>query len=593
MNCHEQNRSIFMPRHTTLSLHNMRFTAIGCLCATCVVLATVFGCNRGQSPTASISGGAESIPKTADGGNSAAADSTAGTTAPNAIQSALAAEKSGEQNPLAIDPTKTSAKGHAKQWWEAVYAYGAKIGWDHTEMTDLEEAGRKLVQVTNQSHLSVDRQSQRTTIDISTTTVETPTGEPVHFHSELISGPSRTETTGHIDDGQLTIETTTVGKTTKESFPWPVGTKGFSATEESLADSPLLPGQRRTLKALMPATNEVVAIDLVAQKYESTALLDHSEDLLRIDSTITMPMHGPGDTPPVIHSQLWTNREGEVMKTAMAALHQESFRTSRELALAESGPRRLDLVFDNTVPVGRPLADPHATRRIRYRVQLTSDDPAKVFANGSLQQVVSLDPHTAEITVRRIDFSSEPLGTPNSDAGSSKTARQPTEQDRAPNNLVQSDDEKVVAMARSVVPDETDPAKLAPALEKFVKQTIKLKDFSQAFATAAEVARLPEGDCTEHAVLLAALARARNIPARVAIGLVYQPSTQSFAYHMWNELWIADRWVPMDATLGRGGIGAAHLKLTDSNLAGAQAYSCFLPVAQVIGQIKIEILEVE
>ena len=40
-------------------------------------------------------------------------------------------------------------------------------------------------------------------------------------------------------------------------------------------------------------------------------------------------------------------------------------------------------------------------------------------------------------------------------------------------------------------------------------------------ATAAEVARSREGDCTEHAVLLAALARARGIPARVAMGLVY------------------------------------------------------------------------
>ena len=60
-----------------------------------------------------------------------------------------------------------------------------------------------------------------------------------------------------------------------------------------------------------------------------------------------------------------------------------------------------------------------------------------------------------------------------------------------------------------------------------------------------------------------------------------------------NELWIDDRWVPMDATLGQGGTGAAHLKLIDSNLAGAGAYSSFLPVAQVIGQIKIEILEVE
>ncbi len=148
-------------------------------------------------------------------------------------------------------------------------------------------------------------------------------------------------------------------------------------------------------------------------------------------------------------------------------------------------------------------------------------------------------------------------------------------------------------MAKSVAPEETNPWKLSLELEKFVKKTIKLKNFTQAFSTAADVAQLREGDCTEHAVLLAALARARGIPSRVAIGLVYQSPGQSFAYHMWNELWIEDRWVPMDATLGRGGIGAAHLKLTDSNLSGAAAYSSFLPVAQVIGQLKIEILEVE
>lgn len=79
----------------------------------------------------------------------------------------------------------------------------------------------------------------------------------------------------------------------------------------------------------------------------------------------------------------------------------------------------------------------------------------------------------------------------------------------------------------------------------------------------------------------------------MAIGLVYTESTPGFAFHMWNEVWIADRWIPLDATLGEGGIGEAHLKLADSSLAGEAAYSCFLPVSQVIGQIKIEILEVE
>ena len=71
-----------------------------------------------------------------------------------------------------------------------------------------------------------------------------------------------------------------------------------------------------------------------------------------------------------------------------------------------------------------------------------------------------------------------------------------------------------------------------------------------------------EGDCTEHAVLLAALARACGIPARVAIGLVYVDQAGGFGYHMWTEMYLSGHWIPLDATLGQGGIGAAHLKLT-------------------------------
>ena len=77
------------------------------------------------------------------------------------------------------------------------------------------------------------------------------------------------------------------------------------------------------------------------------------------------------------------------------------------------------------------------------------------------------------------------------------------------------------------------------------------------------------------------------------MGLVYYPPENGFAYHMWNEVWIQDRWVPLDATLGLGGIGAAHLKLADSNLKGATAYSAFLPVLQVLGRIHLEIEEVQ
>jgi hypothetical protein len=62
---------------------------------------------------------------------------------------------------------------------------------------------------------------------------------------------------------------------------------------------------------------------------------------------------------------------------------------------------------------------------------------------------------------------------------------------------------------------------------------------------------------------------------------------------MWNELYVAGRWVPMDATLARGGIGAAHLKVAHSNLQGASAYTYCLPILQLIGRLRIEILEVQ
>jgi hypothetical protein len=128
-------------------------------------------------------------------------------------------------------------------------------------------------------------------------------------------------------------------------------------------------------------------------------------------------------------------------------------------------------------------------------------------------------------------------------------------------------------------------------LERCAGGVITRSGYSQAFASAAEVIDAGEGDCTEHAVLLAALCRARKIPARVAIGLVYV--NQAFCYHMWTEVHVGGRWIPLDATRPQGGIGAAHLKMAHGHLEGASALSSFLPVLQVIGRLKIEILEVE
>ena len=201
------------------------------------------------------------------------------------------------------------------------------------------------------------------------------------------------------------------------------------------------------------------------------------------------------------------------------------------------------------------------------------------------------DANTAELTVYSIRPGLKD-GNPNA------AAEQPDDADRRPNAMIQSDDPQVVSLAEEAAGQEADPWKTAVKLEKFVHDYITAKDFSQVLASAAETAKSREGDCTEHAVLLAALCRAKKIPARVVIGLVYceRPTKQGvspeFAYHMWVEAYIEGRWIPIDATLGRGGIGAAHLKVANVDLADASMTS-FLPVVQVAGRLKVEVLEVE
>jgi len=282
-------------------------------------------------------------------------------------------------------------------------------------------------------------------------------------------------------------------------------------------------------------------------------------------------------------SILWADKTGEVWKTRDLQLGLEAFLTTRDVARGVNAESGFDLGEASSVRVSRSLERPHHTRRVIYRARLKDGNVHSLFAEGPTQRVRRIDDRTAEITVQAIRPG--PTETP-----VTGDRDRPTEADTAPSPMIQSDDPRVVQLAREPSPDETDPWTLACVLEAYVKQKIRLKNYSTAMATAAEVAKSLEGDCTEHAMLLAALCRARKLPARVAVGLVYYAPKQAFAYHMWTEAWIESRWIPLDATLGLGGIGAAHLKLTSTNLSSANAYGDLLPVVQSIGRLELEIV---
>jgi len=164
---------------------------------------------------------------------------------------------------------------------------------------------------------------------------------------------------------------------------------------------------------------------------------------------------------------------------------------------------------------------------------------------------------------------------------------------------------EIQALGRQAVGDEKNPVLAAHRIESFVRAYITKKDLNIGFASAQETAQSREGDCTEHAVLCAALGRAVGLPTRCVVGLGYIPpgkqeptiadavdeDTGIFGFHMWAEAWIGpDQWVPMDAALD--GFDVAHIAIAKTALEEVNPLvDLNTPVLQMMASLKIEVVK--
>lgn len=104
---------------------------------------------------------------------------------------------------------------------------------------------------------------------------------------------------------------------------------------------------------------------------------------------------------------------------------------------------------------------------------------------------------------------------------------------------------------RSLGHGELPSAPSVLALVSLVGRHISVKSLARGFDVASEVAASREGDCSEHAVLLAALARHHRLAARVVFGLAVLEFERRpvFVGHAWTEVHDGKRWLLADAAL--------------------------------------------
>ncbi len=149
-----------------------------------------------------------------------------------------------------------------------------------------------------------------------------------------------------------------------------------------------------------------------------------------------------------------------------------------------------------------------------------------------------------------------------------------------PGVFIQSDHQEIKKRVKKIVDVENDtPLIRARKLVDWVFKNIK-KQPVLSVPDALSTLENRVGDCNEHAVLLAALARAANIPARVETGVVYLNGR--FYYHAWNLLYLG-RWITADAVFNQLPADVTHIRFSS----GARKQ---LDLMGVIGRVKLEVM---
>ncbi len=468
----------------------------------------------------------------------------------------------------------------SEEHWQVILIGGERVGYVRTRTETLpgDKKTPERIRTNTETKMKLKRFGQELSLGVDLVTTETIDGNLQSYEFEMSTSPtSTTKTVGTIDGKNLKTNTTIAGIEQAKTIPWDDTVKSPAYQERLLRENPIKPGESKTFRMFVPELNTITDVTIAADK-EREVDLPTGEKRTLLKTKITQSIL------PAMPMTAYLDEEGETVLAEANMLGQKMqyFEVSKVEALKELAGAELDLAVNTLIPAS-PLEQPHETKKVTYRIHVPGEEAKDLFVNGGTQQVKVINRETVEVTVTS---KSVPKTTGKSNADDEYTM---------PTQLLQSNDAKIKEHLQRAVSIDRNDGDAAVALEKYVHEKLDKKNFTTAFASAAEVAEKLEGDCSEHAVLLAALLRARGIPSRVAIGIVYVPGQAKMGGHMWTEALFGDEWIPLDATLGRGGIGAAHLKVAESSLADDAPLPvlAFAPLLSLGPKTQIDVLKVE
>ncbi|MGD9764653.1 MAG: transglutaminase family protein [Candidatus Binatia bacterium] len=434
--------------------------------------------------------------------------------------------------------------------WSGIYMGGDKIGYAHSRITPHAD-GYRLHETSLMRVTVLDRvQTVRASMDADTA----PDWSVRSFSFSLASEGGPFQVHGGVRDGELHLRIESAGARTEQRIPLHGPIFLPRAGRERLAAGALRSGASVSLSVFDPSalaphqmTVTVLGRDRVGDGRSAIDAWKIRESFRGLESEIFLDDGGR------------TLREEGAMGMLMV-------RESAADAIA-AGWRRtpFDLMAAIAIRPTGPIAAPR--RSAQLRVRLRGADPLAFPLDARQQR------HGDIVDVRVERLSEVEYSLPYSGAE--------WRADLAPTAFLQSEDGDIRAAARQALGPANGARAAAERLREYVFRTLEKRPVA-TIPNAVQVLKMRAGDCNEHAVLFAALARAVGLPARVVAGIVFVDGT--FLYHAWNEVWLGDAWVSVDPTFDQMPADATHIKLLEG---GPEAHAALLPV---IGQLAIEVV---
>lgn len=468
---------------------------------------------------------------------------------------------------------KTSFKD-LDRWYE-VFLAGSKVGYSHSTMK-LEKN-----EVISKSNfvMSVMRAGALIEIKSMESTRESLSGEIISFSGKMEMAGVPIIKNGRVEGNEIIVKEKQFFRENEMRFPLDPDGKMTWGLMRALRENNFMEKNRafetKVYSADFGMASPTKAIIKTMGETE-IFILGQNKKVFETEISMTTSV---GKTK----TQNWLDKWGFSVKTKMqlGGLSIE-IKQSNEYE-AKKPHQSKEFLLDTLIYLEKEI--PKNAKHVQFKLELTHEKLSNHLYHNALQKVTKLNDKNLIVEIK-----AEKWG----DLTRKNERKLKIGQEfKTANLMIDSEDALIRQLAQNAGKGSKNIIELSEKLYLFVQRYLIHNNFKKGFATATETAKKREGDCTEHAVLLAAMGRSMGIPTRVASGIAYLKNFKGkknvMGFHMWAEFYLKGKWMRLDSALGKIGTHADRITLSVSSLKQESLTQLGLGIAEMIGNLSIKI----